>query len=94
MHMVLSVIPPALEAFAGANAAAGEAISASGSADGGAMLAAAAAALGPIGASYLGAYAPAQANNLAATLELGRVHTGIAAATHAANMSFVVADDA
>lgn len=93
MHMVLSVIPPALEAFAATNAAAGEAISSSGSADAGGMLAAAAAALGPIGASYLAAYAPAQANNLAATLQLGRVHAGIGAATQAANASFVVVDE-
>ena len=90
--MVLSVIPPALTAFAAANTAAGESISASGSSESGAMLAAAAAALGPIGASYLAAYAPAQANNLAATLQVGRVHAAIGSAAEAANTAFVALD--
>jgi hypothetical protein len=57
------------------------------------MLAAAAAALGPIGAGYLAAYGPAQANNLTATLQVGRVHAAIGAATDAANVSFVASDD-
>jgi hypothetical protein len=91
--MVLSVVPQALTAFAAANAAAAESISTAGSADSAAMLDAAAAALGPIGASYLAAYGPAQANNLTAALMVGRVHEAIAAATHAASMSFVAADD-
>jgi hypothetical protein len=91
--MVLSVVPQALTAFAAANTAAAESISTAGSADSAAMLDAAAAALGPIGATYLAAYGPAQANNMAATLLVGRVHEGIAAATQAASVSFVVADD-
>jgi hypothetical protein len=91
--MVLSVVPPALGAFAAANTVAAETISAAGSADSAAMLAAAAGALGPIGASYLAAYGPAQANNLAATQLVARVHAGIGAATEASNMSFVAADD-
>ena len=91
--MVLSVVPQALTVFAAANNAAAEGISTASSADSAAMLNAAAAALGPIGASYLAAYGPAQANNLTAAQMVGRVHEGIAAATHAASMSFAVADD-
>ena len=92
--MVLSVLPVGLTAFATANSAAGELISSAGSADSAALLAAAAAALGPIGASYLVAYAPAQENNLSATQRVGGVHAAIAAATEAANTSFVAADEA
>jgi hypothetical protein len=91
--VVLSVVPPGLAAFAAANIAAGESISTAGSTDSEAMLGAAAMALGPIGASYLAAYGPAQANNLAATLLVGRVHASIGEATDAANMSFIAADD-
>jgi hypothetical protein len=91
--MVLSVIPPGLAAFAAANSAAGRTISVAGSADAAAMLTAAAAALGPIGAGCLAAYGPAQANNLAATLLVGRVHEAIGESTEAANMSFIAADD-
>ena len=91
--MALSVVPPALGAFAGANITAGEMISIAGSSDSAAMLAAAAAALGPIGSSYLAAYGPAQNNNLAATLQVGCVHAAIGAATGAASDSFVTADD-
>ncbi|WP_445161768.1 hypothetical protein ACTXG5_00075 [Mycobacterium sp. Dal123C01] len=91
--MVLSVVPEALEVFAAANAAAAEAISTAGSADSAAMLDAAAVALGPIGAGYLAAYGPAQANNLAATVMVGRVHEGIGLATQAASMSFAAADE-
>jgi Zn-dependent alcohol dehydrogenase len=90
--MVLSVTPPGLVAFAAANTAAGEMISSSGSADSAAMLGAAATALGPIGAAFLAAYAPAQADNLAATLLVGGVHTGIGAATEASKVSFTAAD--
>jgi cell division septum initiation protein DivIVA len=91
--VVLSVVPPALGAFASANSTAGEMISSAGAADSQAMLAAAAAALGPIGANYLAAYASAQANNLDATLQVGRVHAAIGAATEAANASFVTSDE-
>ena len=90
--MVLSVVPPALEAFAAANHTAGQMISTVGAADSQAMLAAAAAALGPIGASYLAAYGSAQANNLEATLQVGRVHAAIGAATEAANAEFLSSD--
>ncbi|OBG76866.1 MULTISPECIES: hypothetical protein [unclassified Mycobacterium] len=92
--MVLSVIPQGLEAFAAVNSAAGQAITASASSDSAAMLNAAAAALGPIGASYLAAYGPAQANNLAAALLVGQLHSAIGAATTAANASFVAVDEA
>lgn len=68
-------------------------ISTAGSADSESMLAAAAAALGPIGASYLAAYGPAQAHNLAATLQVGHVHAAIGQATEAADTSFVATDD-
>ncbi|OBJ07363.1 hypothetical protein A5625_01625 [Mycobacterium sp. 1465703.0] len=91
--MVLSVVPSALAAFAAANSAAGEMISTAGAADSEAMLAAAAAALGPIGASYLAAYGSAQENNLTATMQVGRAHAAIGAATEAANASFAAADD-
>jgi hypothetical protein len=91
--MVLSVSPPALEAFADANTVAGKMISSAGSADSGAMLSAVAAAVGPVGATYLAAYAPAQASNLAGTLLVGGVHAGIGAATRASNLAFVAADD-
>jgi hypothetical protein len=91
--MVLSVFPPALEAFAQANTAAGGMISSAGSVDSAAMLSAVAAAVGPIGATYLAAYAPAQASNLAGTLQVGAVHAGIGAATQASNLAFIAADD-
>lgn len=91
--MILSVVPRGLGTLAAANSAAGELITTTGSADSDAMLAAAAAALGPIGASYLAAYGPAQAHNLAATLQVGRVHTAIGATTDAANASYLATDN-
>lgn len=91
--MMLSVVPPGVAAFAAAHHAAGGIISTAGAVDSQAMLAAAAAALGPVGASYLAAYAPAQANNLGATLLLGQVHTAIGDATAAANTSFAATDN-
>lgn len=91
--MVLSVVPSGLAAFAAANSASAETISVAGSSDSVSMLAAAGAALGPIGSSYLAAYGPAQANNLAATRQLAGVHASLAAATEAAKMSFVAADE-
>lgn len=91
--MVLSAIPDAMHVFAAANAAGAQMISAAGAADSMANLSAAAAALGPIGASFLLAYAPAQANNLAAVMQLGAVHAAIAAATDAAATAFVVQDN-
>ena len=90
--MAFSVVPPALEAFSLANAAAAEAVAAAGSADHAANLASATAALGPIGAQYLAAYAPAQANNFAATLAVAQLHAAIGMTTEAAKASFVYAD--
>ena len=91
--MAFTVIPQALEAFSGANTAAGEAVAAAGSADHAANLASATAALGPIGAQYLAAYGPAQAGNFAATLAVAQVHAAIGAATEAAKASFVATDN-
>jgi hypothetical protein len=93
---VFSAVPGAHEGFAAANHAAGETYCAAGSADHAAHVAAAAAALGPIGASsgYLPAYAPAQANNLAATLLLGHVHHAIGYATSAHKAAAVASDSA
>ena len=91
--MAFSVVPPALEAFSAANAAAAQAVAEAGSADDAANLASATAALGPIGAQYLAAYAPAQAANFAATLEVARLHAAIGAATEAAKASFIVTDN-
>jgi hypothetical protein len=58
------------------------------------MLAAAAAALGPIGAPFLAAYAPAQANNLAATLLVGNLHHAIGGGTQAFKAIAVACDNA
>jgi hypothetical protein len=91
--MAFSVIPPGLEAFSAANAAAAEAVAAAGSADDAANLASATAALGPIGAEYLTAYGPAQANNFAATLAVAQLHAAIGAATEAAKASFLATDN-
>ena len=91
--MVLSVVPPGLEAFTAANTGAAATISAAGSADSAAMLSAAAAAVGPIGAVYLAAYGPAQASNLAGTLLVGGVHAAIGGATEASRMSFIATDN-
>jgi hypothetical protein len=91
---VFLAVPGAHEAFSAANHAAGDTIVGAGSADSEAMLAAAAAALGPIGASYLAAYAPAQANNLAATLLVGHVHHAIGHTTTAHKATIVAADNA
>jgi hypothetical protein len=74
-----------MSAFATANESAGELIASAGSADSAAMLAAAATAIGPIGATYLAAYGQAQAANLAATMLVSGVHTGIGATTSAAS---------
>ena len=91
--MVFTVVPPGLEAFSAANAAAGESVAAAGSADHAANLASATAALGPIGAQYLEAYGPAQAGNFAATLAVAELHAALGAATEAAKASFVVTDN-
>jgi hypothetical protein len=88
----LTAVPVGMASFATTNESAGALIASAGSADSTAMLAAAAAALGPIGATYLAAYGQAQAANLAATLLLGAVHTGIGAATSAASASITGLD--
>jgi hypothetical protein len=88
----LTAVPVGMASFATTNESAGALIASAGSADSTAMLAAAAAALGPIGATYLAAYGQAQATNLAATLLLGAVHTGIGAATSAASASMTGLD--
>jgi hypothetical protein len=57
------------------------------------MLAAAAAALGPVGASYLAAFAPAQANNLAATLLVGQLHHAIGSGTQAFKATILASEN-
>jgi hypothetical protein len=94
MGEVFAAVPAGMEAFSAASAAASGAITAAGSADAAAMLNSAAAAMGPIGALYLMAYGPAQANNLAGTLLVGGVHSGIASATGASQSAIVAADNA
>lgn len=94
MSGVFSAVPEAMEAFSAANQAAAATIAAAGSADSQAMLGAAAAALGPIGASYLAAYAPAQANNLAATMLVAHVHAAIGAGTDVSAAAITAADNA
>ena len=91
--MVLKVVPAAVEAFAAAHTAAGEAISTAGSADSAAMLAEVAAAVGPIGATYLAAYGPAQTNNLAATLLVGGAHAAIGDTSSLSDAAFCAADN-
>ena len=91
--MAFTVVPPALETFSAANAAAGEAVAAAGSADHAANLASTTAALGPIGAEFLAAYGPAQANNFAATLAVAHLHAALGGATEAAKASFVATDN-
>jgi hypothetical protein len=94
MSEVFLADPVAMEVFSATNQAAAATISSAGSPDSAAMLSAAAAALGPIGASYLAAYAPAQANNLAATLLVALVHAGIDGATSVSRAAIVAADNA
>jgi hypothetical protein len=93
MSDVFAAVPDGMTAFAAANDAASTVITTAGSADSAAMLAAAAAALGPIGALYLAAYGPAQANNLAGTLLVGAVHTGIGVTTNASKSAIVSLDN-
>lgn len=92
MSDVFSVVPAGMAEFSAVSQAASETITTAGSADSAAMLAAAAAALGPIGAAYLAAYAPAQTSNLTATLLVGAVHAGVAAATDASRAAVVGAE--
>ncbi|MCV7161102.1 hypothetical protein [Mycolicibacterium brisbanense] len=92
MSSGLTAVPAGMDAFAAANAVAGELISTAGSADSAAMLTAAAVAIGPIGATYLAAFGHAQANNLAGTLLVGAVHAGISGTTSAAKTALTAAD--
>jgi hypothetical protein len=89
---MFQAIPEAMTAFAAANQAAAATISGAGTADAEGMLAAAAAALGPIGATYLAAYAPAQANNLAATLQVADVHAAIGGGTVVSEAATIASD--
>jgi hypothetical protein len=82
------------ERFAAANEGAAVTISAASSVDSGAMPTSAAATLGPIGASYLGSYAPALANNLAATRLVANVHAKIGDATLQSKVSINAAENA
>jgi hypothetical protein len=79
--MEFKAVTSGMGSFSATNKDAAVTISGAGSADSAAMLSSAAAALGPIGAEYLAAYAPAQANNLAATNLLARLHDAIGGAT-------------
>lgn len=90
----LTAVPGVLTGMAAAATSAGEMITTAGSADAAGSVASVAAAVGPIGAMYLAAFAPAQANNLAATMLLGAVHAGIGGATQAANAGYQAVDAA
>lgn len=92
MSEIFLAAPGAHEGFSAANHAAGDAHWAAGSADHGAHVAAAATALGPIGAGFLAAYAPAQANCLAAALQVGYVHHAIGLGTIASKAAMIAAD--
>jgi hypothetical protein len=90
---IFTAVPAAMSAFSAANKAAAATISSAGSADSEGMLAAAAAALGPIGATFLAAYAPAQVNNLAATMQVAHVHAAISCGTDASTAAICAADN-
>lgn len=94
MGEVFAAAPMEMVAFSAANEAASAAITGAGSADSAAMFNAAAIALGQCGAVFLMAYGPAQASNLAATLLVGGLHAGIAAATSNSRSALVAADTA
>lgn len=81
--MEFKAVPSGMGTFSATNKDAAATITGAGSVDSAALLGSAAAALGPIGANYLASYAPAQANNLAATKLLGQVHALIGGVTDA-----------
>lgn len=87
--MEFKAVPSAMGTFSATNKDAAATISGAGSADSAGMLGSAAAALGPIGANYLASYAPAQANNLAATKLLAYLHDAIGGATDSSVKSIV-----
>ncbi len=94
MNDVFSADLGGMDAFSATHHGAAADISAAGSADSAAMLSAAAAALGPIGADYLAAFAPAQANNLAATKLLAHLHAAIGGATASSKAAIIASDNA
>jgi hypothetical protein len=87
--MEFKAVTSGMGSFSATNKDAAATISGAGSADSAAMLSSAAAALGPIGANYLASYAPAQANNLAATKLLAYLHAAIGGATDASVKAIV-----
>lgn len=87
--MEFKAVTSGMGSFSATNKDAAVTISGAGSADSAAMLNSAAAALGPIGANYLASYAPAQANNLAATKLLAHLHDAIGGATDASVKAIV-----
>jgi len=91
--MEFKAVPSAMGTFSATNKDAAATISGAGSADSVGMLGSAAAALGPIGANYLAAYAPAQANNLAATKLLGYLHAALGEATDGSVKAIVGNED-
>jgi hypothetical protein len=91
--MEFKAVPSAMGSFSATNKDAAATISGAGSADSTAMLGSAAAALGPIGANYLAAYAPAQANNLAATKLLAYLHAALGGATDGSVKAIVGNED-
>jgi hypothetical protein len=93
MENVFSADLGGMDAFSAAHHVTAARISGAGSPDSAAMLGAAAAALGPIGVSYLAAYAPAQANNLAATRLVAHVHAAIGGATLSSKAAIIAADN-
>ena len=93
MSNTFLAVPSGMAKFSAANHDAAATISGAGSADSAAMLNSAAAALGPIGANYLAAFAPAQANNLAATKLVAFVHAALGGAIDASKAAIVRADN-
>jgi hypothetical protein len=89
---VFQAVPEAMTAFTAAHLTAAATISGAGTADSEGMLAAAAAALGPIGVIFLAAYGPAQANNLAATLQVAQVHAAIGGGTAMSKAAAIASD--
>lgn len=94
MSKDLTALPTAMETISATAAGAGQMISAAGTYDAMAMQASVLGAVGPIGAVFLGAFAPAQANNQAATLMLGALHAAIGGATEVSKSGYVNVDSA
>lgn len=92
MAGVFLAAPGAHEAFSAGHKAWSAHLASVGAADSEAMLNAAGTALGPIGAVFLAAYAPAQASNLAATLEVAQVHAALGVGTDVAKATVVASE--